>query len=208
MPVLPLATDAPCTRYAHLTREECERELKTRRLRVAPVRKAPADIDLAVRVTGHLNGVVVREPAAPSPFGLFDCRLTLALDDLTRILADHDILRIDIGSVFREGARIAHSGEPSQHAAGLAMDILAFRVRGRRMLVVERDWNAKVGDAPCGPNAVIDPPTPDALLLRNVVCEAARQHIFHVMLTPSANRAHEDHLHFDISRDSDEQTLR
>ena len=39
------------------------------------------------------------------------------------------------------------------------------------------------------------------------MCEVARRHIFHVMLTPSANRAHRDHLHFDLARSSEDATL-
>lgn len=207
-PIPPLPANAPATRYANLTPEACEAELEDRKLKVRRERKPRPDIDVAVRVRGPFNSVVVRKPARPSLFGLLDCRLALALDDLTAVLTEHDIIRLDIGSMYREGARIAHSGEPSQHASGLAMDILALRVQGGRMLVVERDWRANVGDVPCGPDAVMHEPNADAVLLRNVVCEVARRHIFHVMLTPSANRAHRDHFHFDITPEEEELTLR
>lgn len=207
-PVPPMAIDAPATRYANLTPSACEAELSKRKLRVKAEQKLASDIASAVRVKGHFNGVVVRKPNSPSPFGLLDCRLALALDDFTKVLAEFGIIRVHIGSMYREGARIAHSGDKSQHARGLAMDILSVRVRGGPRLVVDRDWHAGVGERPCGPDAVMHEPDPEAVLLRNVVCEVARRHIFHVMLTPSANRPHHDHLHFDIARSAEEQTLR
>lgn len=207
-PIPPMEGDAPATRYANLAPAECQAELEKRKLRVRAERRSASDIVLAVRVKGHMNRVVVRKPSSPSPFGLLDCRLALALDDLTKVLAEFDVIRLHIGSLYREGARIAHSGHKSQHALGLAMDILSLRIRGGPRLVVERDWHAGVGEPPCGPDAVMHAPDANSVLLRNVVCEVARRHIFHVMLTPSANGAHHDHFHFDIAETSEEQTLR
>lgn len=188
--------DAPATRYASLSPEQCRAEVQKRKLPVLLGRTR--GIAQAARVMRHFNEVLVRKPAAPSPFGLLDCRLALAIDDFTKVLAELGIGHVHVGSMFRKGARIAHSGAKSQHASGMAMDILSLRHRDGRMLIVERDWHAGPGETACGPDAVMHDPTPSSILLRDAVCETARRHIFHVMLTPSANRAHHDHLHFDI----------
>jgi hypothetical protein len=46
-------------------------------------------------------------------------------------------------------------------------------------------------------------PTPEALKLWTIVCDIAQRGLFHHMLTPNFNQAHEDHLHFDIKRDGE-----
>jgi hypothetical protein len=207
-PITKLHTTAPASRYASLSPRRCRAELEKRQLPVKRERRMRRGVAHAVRVTGHFNEVLVRKPASPSPFGVLDCRLALALDDLTKLLAEFEIGHIHVGTMYREGARIAHRGTKSQHASGLALDVLSFRHRDGRMLLVERDWHAEIGDVPCGPDAVMRDPTPESILLRNVVCEIARRQVFHVVLTPSANRAHHDHLHFDIKRRERELTLR
>lgn len=194
--------------YANLTPGQCLRELRTRNLPIVAERKAVRGIAHAVRVTGDIRGLRIISAPSPSPFGLLDCRLALALDDLVTVLQKFGIQQIYIGSMYREGARIAHRGNKSQHGYGLAMDILSMRHQDGTLLKVERDWHAGIGDESCGPKAVMHEPNPSSILLRNVVCEIARAHIFHHMLTPGANRAHRDHFHFDIKRDAKYQSVK
>jgi hypothetical protein len=207
-PVPTINAAAPAMKYANLSPAQCRKELAKRKLPVKAERGNIRGIANPVRIKGHFNEVRVIKPAAPSPFGLLDCRLVLALDDLTQVLQEFGIRMIYIGSMYRKGARIAHRGTRSQHSYGLAMDILMMRHADGTLLKVERDWHASIGEAMCGPKAVMHDPNPSSILFRNVVCEVARRHIFHVMLTPSANRAHHDHFHFDIKRDAKYQTVR
>ncbi len=208
VPIPPLTKSAPAVRYAELTPAACRAELKQRNLPLTPEKKQVRGIADPVRITGDLNGVRIISPPSPSPFGLLDCRLGLALDDLTKLLASHGIAQIYIGSMYREGAKIAHRGHKSQHGYGLAMDILSLRHQDGRLLKVERDWHGGVGDASCGPDAVIHEPDASSILLRNVICAVARAHIFHHMLTPGSNRAHRDHFHFDVKRGANYQYVR
>ncbi len=199
-PVPAISASAPAMTYANLSPGQCRKELRRRKLPVSVERKAVRGIANAVRIAGRIRGVRIISAPSPSAFGLLDCRLALTLDDLVTVLATFDIAQIYIGSMYRKGARIYHHGNKSQHGYGLAMDILSLRHKDGTLLKVKRDWHAGVGEKSCGNNAVMHEPNASSILLRNVVCQIARSHIFHHMLTPAANRAHHDHFHFDIKR--------
>ncbi len=109
--------------------------------------------------------------------------------------------------MYRKGAKIAGRNKRSQHSYGLAMDIISMR-DDSGLLRIERDYHAAIGDTSCGPKATMDKPNKASISLRNAVCTVARAQLFHHMLTPCANRAHRDHLHFDIKRGARYQSVR
>ena len=74
----------------------------------------------------------------------------------------------------------ANSGRLSQHALGRAIDVSAFELIDGQMIRVAQDWHG-IGRR--------------SRFLRNVAREACD--LFHVVLTPSHDSAHQDHLHFD-----------
>jgi hypothetical protein len=94
------------------------------------------------------------------------------------------------------------TAKPSQHAHGLAIDIMGFKLADGRTLVIKKDWHGALSAPVCGPESQPVESTPEALALWNMVCEIARERIFHHMLTPNNDTAHADHLHFDIKRDA------
>jgi hypothetical protein len=115
-------------------------------------------------------------------------------------------LRID--NFYRDRARIGR-GRRSQHAYGLAADIVSITLRDGREMSVLDDFLGQRGDPVCGPEARIRPrkdSTDDqidkAIRFRNFVCELGRMGAFHHILTPNYNRAHENHLHLDLKRDN------
>ena len=199
---------APASRLAKLSPAACRKELRSRRLPVARDKKAAGGIADPVRIDGPLHGIKVVTAPAPSPYGLLDCRLALALDDMARLLQAHAVAEIHIGSMYRRGARIAGRNRRSQHSHGLAMDIISFRLKDGTLLKVERDWHAGIGEPSCGPGAVIHTPDKASIALRNIACEVAAANIFHHLLTPGANRAHRDHFHFDIARGANYRWLK
>ncbi len=74
----------------------------------------------------------------------------------------------------------SNSDQLSQHALGRAIDVSAFELIDGQMIRVARDWHG-IGRR--------------SRFLRNVAREACD--LFHVVLTPSHDRAHQNHLHFD-----------
>jgi hypothetical protein len=199
---LPVYTaSAPALRMANMTPGACLKEVRERKLPFTPSRERFASVAGALRVDGPIEGVTFVTARPPHEFGVLDCRLALAMVELAKIAAPFGVTQIHVGSMFRKNARIAHRPKtPSQHSFGLAMDIVSMRLADGRLLSPERDWHAQIGDKTCGAEAVMTDPDDKATILRNFVCAVARSQIFHHMLTPSANRAHHDHLHFDLKR--------
>ena len=67
-------------------------------------------------------------------------------------------------------------------------------------LDVERDFHGTLGPPPCGPGAAPPSPSPpEARELRSIACEAADQHLFTSILTPSYDRAHRNHFHLELT---------
>ena len=130
----------------------------------------------------------------------------VALDDVAGWLAAHGVRVIRADNTHRQNAMMK-SGEPSQHALGMAIDIMAFERRDGRVVPVLGTWPPRLGQTPCGPGSPAVA-SDDERWLRGVVCDLARRHAFHHMLTPNTDAAHRDHLHFDLDPTSTSLFLR
>jgi hypothetical protein len=194
------ASRSSASRYAALSSAACRKELQKRKLVTEATRGAAPGVNSPVRFTGSIRGVRFLVPGRKSPYGVLDCRLLLALDDLARISEEHGVVEIRIDNFYRPKAHLPGRPVPSQHASGLAADIVGFRLGDGRSLLVARDWHGVLGASACGPDSEPIDPTPETIALRDLVCEVARAGIFHHLLTPNFNAAHEDHLHADIKR--------
>ena len=207
-PVLARGKDAPGSRYAGLSDGACRKEVKRRALPVDEKTKGASGVASPMRLGGPLHGVRFVTPGPSSPFGVVDCRMVLALDDLGAALAASDVVTVRIDNFYRAHAHLPGKKTESQHALALAADITSFSLRDGRTLSIDKDWHAPIGSVSCGPEAVLDDSTDEAVALRNLVCGVARRGLFHHMLTPSFNAAHRTHLHFDIKRGDTFQTVR
>ncbi|MDP9036466.1 MAG: extensin family protein [Myxococcota bacterium] len=90
----------------------------------------------------------------------------------------------------------------SRHPGGLAIDAASFVRKDGSTLAVERDFHGAIGARTCGPGSGPTPPTPNALELRQIVCDAADAKLFNVTLTPDYNRAHRNHFHLELTADA------
>jgi hypothetical protein len=187
-----------------LSGEACEAELRRRKVPFTSARGEAPGVDRPVRIGGALRGVETHEPGPASLWHrstreILDCRLALALDDFSAILAKHGVVEVVQASLYRKNARIAGRGTPSQHAFGRALDLAVMRKADGTRLDIKRDWHSVIGDRSCGAEATAPrDASPAARELRVIACEAAAAGIFHLILTPSFNAAHRDHLHLDI----------
>lgn len=191
---------APSARLAQLAQTRCRAEVQKAKLPFERDRRPTPGVGTAYRVTGPLEGVKFITPGRRSPYGVFDCRLGLALQALARVLARHDVVAIQVDNMYRRNSRMPRSRKPSQHAHALAADVTAFVLEDGRTLLVERDWHGQMGEPPCGPDARVDDPSDESIRLRNLVCEIARERLFDTLLTPNYDRAHRNHLHMDLRR--------
>jgi hypothetical protein len=202
VPEATLPASSPARRFANLSAARCRAEAKARGLDVRPAKVSPKHIATPVRIAGAFHSVRFVAPHAPSKFGLVECRLALALDELASVLAAHDVVSVRVDNAYRPQSHLPGSKKRSQHAYGLAVDITSLELADGRTLTAESDWHAEIGDPVCGPNAVMNDPTETSILLRTIVCDVARHGIFQHLLTPSFNAAHRTHFHFDIQRDN------
>jgi hypothetical protein len=186
-------------RHASLSPAACRAELTRQKLGARSAGGNTRGIATPLRLPQTLSSVRFITAPSSSRFGLLDCRLALTLAELATVLARHDVVSIRIDNFYRPWARLSKRSK-SQHHYGLAMDIVSFGLKDGRALLVERDWQAGIGDTVCGPNAVMREATDEAVRLRNLVCDVAREKLFHHMLSPSYDAAHRDHLHWDIKR--------
>ncbi len=150
-----------------------------------------------------MNGVTVRFSGSKNPgsnrvHDVLDCRLALALGEWTRLLQAYGVVEVVHMSMHRANATIGRSGKPSQHAAGLAIDVGELRLSDGSRFVVKDDWSGAIGEPVCGVQPTAGARRP-AATLRAIVCETARRQIFRVILTPNYNQAHHNHFHFDLS---------
>lgn len=210
-PVPALAKNAPASRYADLSSGACKDEVKRRALPIDTKIKSKggaAGVASPMRLVGPLHGVRFVTPGASSPFGVLDCRLVLALDDLAGTLAENHVVTVRIDNFYRAHAHLPGKKSASQHASGLAADVTSFSLEDGRTLSIDRDWHATIGDVSCGPDAVMTDPDDNSITLRNLDCDIARHGLFHHMLSPGFDAAHRTHLHFDIKPGQKTQSVR
>jgi hypothetical protein len=199
---------SPASQLASLAPAKCKTELKKRGLATKPAGLATPGVATPLRLPDKLQGIQFVTPGGRSKFGVLDCRLALALDELARLLERHRVSGVMIDNFYRPAARMAGTANKSQHAHGLAVDIMGFKLTDGRTLVIKQDWHGAIAEPVCGPGSRPVKPTREAIALWTLVCEIARERLFHHMLTPNNDTAHADHLHFDLKRDAKSFLLR
>lgn len=200
----------PATRFANMQESECEKQLGlTGELgRAFKAQGGVNGVSAPLRFVGELDGIKFKVPPPNVTFGVLDCRQALLWIQLLPVLHEHQVRAVRIDNFYRNSARIRR-GQKSQHAYGLAADVVSLTLEDGTELSVPDDFLGQPGEPPCGNRAAIHPQKTTtlerveaAVKLRNLVCEFARMGAFHHILTPNYNKAHESHLHLDIKRDN------
>ena len=116
----------------------------------------------------------------------------------------HDVSAVLVDNFYRRRARLP-DGRAAAHAYGLAADVYGFKLRDGTELIVERDWHGSWRASSARRVASsTDRRKPRAAQpgVRH------RAELFHHILTPNYNEAHENHLHLDIKRGDREGRIR
>ncbi|HTR50129.1 MAG TPA: extensin family protein [Kofleriaceae bacterium] len=197
------ADRSPAVRYGQLSQGDCETELAVRH--IAFVRESARGVRAPVRLLGPLHGVTFHADVSESsrettPYEIADCRLVLALDDFSQILAAHDVVEVRHYSMYRPPPKSwPDDKEAIQHAGALALDAASFVKTDGTKLVVLKDFHGHIGAAPtCGDKAKADKVTPESTEIRAILCEAVDRHLFNVVLTPNYNKPHRNHFHLEV----------
>jgi hypothetical protein len=193
----------PAVRYGAMSAAECLAELKSRQVAFEP--ETARGVVAPVRLKGPLHGVEFKTdlPAsqdATTPWQIADCRLVLALDDFAELLAAHEVVSVRHYSMYRPPPKSWPDDKPgTRHNGALALDAASFTTKDGTTLVVDKDFHGHIDAKTCGDGAAPRPSTPQAIELRQILCEAVDHHLFNVVLTPNYNRAHHNHFHLEVT---------
>lgn len=198
------ALGSPAYRYANLGNAQAFAELDRRRIHYERVLDAVAGVRAPIRLLGpvrgvHIHSVLPERERATTPYEVLDARLALALHDFCEVLSHHDVVEVVHFTMYRPPQRKPGGGDHAQtrHPGGLAIDLGAMRKKTGEWLSVGPHWEGSIGAKTCGPGARKLLPR-RARELRSVLCEANDQRLFHYMLSPHFDEAHDDHFHLEI----------
>lgn len=198
------ALGSPAYRYANLTDVEALAELDRRRVRYQRLPAAVPGVRAPIRLSGplrgvHIHSVLPEERRASTLYEILDARLALALFDFCLILSHHDVVEVVHFTMYRPPQKNPQHPEQPQtrHPGGLAIDLGAMRKSNGDWLSIGPHWEGSIGAKTCGAGARKLLPR-RARELRSILCEANDQRLFHYMLSPHFDEAHDDHFHLEI----------
>ncbi|MEZ4374165.1 MAG: hypothetical protein R3B07_25315 [Polyangiaceae bacterium] len=128
------ADQAKAVQYAALDHQRCIEALEQRKINFS-IEKAAPGVLIPVRLLGPLHGVTWRtdfngEQRRTTPYEVIDCRLLLAIDDLSVILEQHDVEEVRVFSFWRPPAKDWPKDKiAKRHPGGLAADVRLFKKR-------------------------------------------------------------------------------
>jgi hypothetical protein len=212
-PVDPIPTPDPAGdpfpghTYGNLEDVACIVALENRQIPYERFGRRARGVQTPVRLMGPLHGIRFQHAEAPdwlhsAKKEILDCRLVLALDDLAGLLAPSGITTVLHYGIYRDDLPLPAHGRPLHHTAGLAIDVAALVKEDGTRLEVQRDWRGHVGQHTCDEGSA---PSRSAQTgeLHAILCEVAREKLFHQVLTPNHNAAHWNHFHLEVMRETE-----
>ncbi|HKU45104.1 MAG TPA: extensin family protein [Polyangiales bacterium] len=179
--------------------EACYAALSDAGVAFTRVQKSSAPgVDWPINLTSAIGGIAIRGGKKNAPTNYLDCRLAQALLGWAPSLRAQGVVALEHLSAYRRQAVVAGTNKQSGHALGWAIDVARFELRDGRKLSVLNDWtNRARGADPCQQRAT---DSEAAEIMRTLVCGAAEQQLFRMVLTPHYNDAHKNHVHLEIGR--------
>lgn len=203
LPEGPAPSESPlrATEIAALSPKQCLRALVRAGVPFERVRWGSSGMATPVTITGPIAGVYVRAGRGQPPRETMDCLLAVALVRYARFLRARGIREVRHLSLHRPAtpAEVARRPLLPRHPGGLAIDAAVFVRDDGVELNVTRDFHGRLGAPVCGPTARVSP-QPEARALRAIFCDAVREGLFHVALSPNFNDEHHNHFHLEITR--------
>jgi hypothetical protein len=157
---------------------------------VRPTEELTTPIPTPVTITGPIGGVEYAMLDTEEVLTV-SCEMALRMQTISRVLAAHDVVRVQVLSAYRNHPR------SSFHTMGLGLDLFDFTQADGTVLSVLDDFVETPAyatcDAPRGRGA--------ARTLLRIACELAESHAFSSVLTPNYNDGHRNHFHLDARPD-------
>jgi hypothetical protein len=157
-------------------------------------------VETPLRLTGPVRGIqyvqtyrTERDPKAPAT--ILDCRLALAIDDMSQILAKLGVVQVEYLSMYRPG----HMRPGIRHPAGRAIDVATAKLADGTEYSVHHHFFGSIGAQTCGAGARA--PRREhagASFWRAAVCQLDTTRSFNLVLSPNYDWGHRDHLHLEV----------
>ena len=158
--------------------------LRPQKLSTGVVCEAPEGISISRGASGMRYQPAARVNCA---FGLRLSKFeTIVQEEAQRILGSRVRAIVQLGT-YNCRRMAAYPDLTSEHSFANAIDVSVFVLRNGRRVVVEHDW------VPASKPAT----TPAATFLRKLTRRLYDEQIFTVVLTPSYDKHHRNHLHLD-----------
>jgi hypothetical protein len=174
----------------------CRDSLKSGGVRFTPWQLRPSRMASGT-VCEAPEGVAIKRGGAGlrfQPLARVNCAFALRLGRFEAVMQEEarSILKSPIASIVHLGTyncrkMAAYPDFVSEHSFANAIDIAAFVLKNGRRVEVERDWVRAAQPAT----------TPAARFLRRLTRRLYDEQIFSVVLTPSFDSHHKNHLHLD-----------
>jgi len=157
-----------------------------------------------VIVSGWIGGIHYKNKYKRKPM-LADCQLVLTLHRAAAVFRKHGIKRVLYTNTWRapfwnfarKRSMPSRGRKIGNHPRGLAMDASVFIDTKGNKYVVEPDWEKIYG----GPGRCVGrAKTKKGRLLRKIICDLEKHHVFRRILTPDSNWEHLHHFHFTSPR--------
>ena len=193
--IAPASGPAPLPR-APAAPEQCLERLRAARLKLVPWPLRPTALQPGV-VCEAPEGVAIQRGGSGlrfRPAARVNCAFALRLLRFEAIVQEE--ARLTLGSPVRSIVQLgtfncrrmaAYPDLVSEHSFANAIDVARFELRNGHAVVVERDWVR--ADRPAA--------TPGAKFLRRLTRRLYDEQVFSVVLTPSYDAHHRNHLHLD-----------
>jgi hypothetical protein len=166
-----------------------------------PTKGVRTPIRLASSTLGPLR-LVNRERRAAGVVPVMDCELARALLDSAPLFQMVGVRDLFFSGIYQYRTRRG-STKLSEHAHGLAIDVHVFGMPDGRVLDVEKDFEAGVGEWPSRDNVacVGSPEGVAARRLRELACGLRLSSAFKEIITADDNSDHDNHFHIEAFPD-------
>ena len=174
----------------------CRETLKTVGVRFTPWALRPSRMASGIVCEAPEGVAIKRGGAGPrfQPLARVNCAFALRLGRFEAVMQEEarSIFKSPVASIVHLGTyncrkMAAYPDFVSEHSFANAIDIAAFVLRNGRRVEVERDWVRAEQPAK----------TLAAQFLRRLTRRLYDEHVFSVVLTPSFDSHHKNHLHLD-----------
>jgi len=189
------AAASPAPPHAPAPPAQCQETLRAAGLKFSPWPLRPSRLPGGV-VCEAPDGIAVRRGPALryQPGARVNCAFAQRLIRFEKVVDEEAraVLRSRVRVIVQLGTyncrrMAAYPDLTSEHSFANAIDVAAFVLANGRRVEVERDWVPAAQPAP----------RPASRLLRRLARRLYDEQVFSVVLTPSYDRHHKNHLHLD-----------